>query len=196
MDDIQYLTVDHLSTKDLTRVFSSIEIHPDLQHDGTPCWIWCGTRHGKGYGQTYRPGNRATKVHRLIFAWLVHPLPKNQKLGEVDHLCRRPSCCNPVHMEFVSTAINVLRSNCPPAVNARKTHCLNGHKLILENLWNTKKGRQCKICGRVRSRRDAANYRQRHPEESKASWQRSNRSRSEQRRLVRLTQRRTPPSAT
>ncbi len=161
---VEYLTVEHLSTKDLIRIFSKIEIMSDLQWNNSPCWIWCGARSKrKGYGivhwidWNYKP-------HRLLFAWAIHPLPKHQSKGELDHLCRRPACCNPLHLEFVSTRINVLRSNAPAALNARKTVCKRGHPL--EGIrWD---GRYCLICvkNRVyiplnRQQRDRANELQR-----------------------------------
>lgn len=145
MAAIEYLTVDHLSTKDLIRIFSKICIHPDLRHNGTPCWIWTNCRQAQGYGHTSYRGNRAIKVHRLMFAWLVHPLPHGRKHGEIDHLCRRTSCCNPIHLEFVTTQVNVRR------MKFLQTHCIRGHLLAGENLIPRKnKVRFCVICDRIR----------------------------------------------
>lgn len=124
---IEYLTVEHLSTKDLIRIFSKISIEPAVSFNGTPCWIWKAFCQ-KGYGiLSWHSWNY--KIHRFIFAWLVHPLPKDQSQGELDHLCRRTSCCNPLHQEFVSTATNIRRSNAPAEINFRKTHCHRGHLL-------------------------------------------------------------------
>jgi len=45
---------------------------------------------------------------------------------------------------------NVLRGNSPSAINARKTHCINGHELVEPNIYvNKNSGNKCcKICHR------------------------------------------------
>lgn len=116
---IQYLTVPRLTTKELKRIFAKIEIRQDLQHNGTPCWIWCNGRSDDGYGISNFKG-RGEAAHRLMFAWLVHPLPRGCLHGQLDHLCRRPSCCNPLHLEFVSCRENILRGNGIAAQCARR----------------------------------------------------------------------------
>lgn len=126
MADIEYLTVEHLPTKDLIRIFSQIAIHDDLWFNGTPCWIWSGDRLAhNGYGRICYQA-KATRIHRLMFAWLVHPIPKGQKHGEIDHLCRIVACCNPLHLDFVSGATNLLRGNGAPAKNAKKDSLYEG----------------------------------------------------------------------
>lgn len=147
----EYLTVDHLTTKELKRIFSKICIHPDLQHDGTPCWIWCNSRNEDGYGASNFKG-KGESAHRLLFAWLIHPLPRGGQAKQLDHLCRRPSCCNPLHLEFVSPRENVLRGNGVAAKCARKTRCLNGHELNGDNLiYSTDRVRICRTCFHTRS---------------------------------------------
>jgi len=144
---VEYLTVNHLSTKELIRLFSKITIHPDLLWDDTPCWIWCAARDPDGYGVTGWYGYQQ-RVHRLMFAWLVHAIPKGQPANTngIDHLCRRRACCNPLHLEFTSTRINVLRGSGAAAKNARKTHCKRGHPLSGRNLQVRRGMRQCLIC--------------------------------------------------
>lgn len=145
---IEYLTVNHLSTKDLVRIFSKICVHPDLQFNGTPCWIWCAARDRDGYG-VIGWNHFQQRVHRLLFAWLIHDIPKgdpSNKQGGLDHLCRRRSCCNPAHLEFTSMKVNVLRGNGSAALNARKTHCKRGHPLSGNNLQIRRGMRQCLTC--------------------------------------------------
>ncbi len=160
---LDYLTVEHLNSKIITRIFSKIKIHSDLSFNETPCWIWHGGRDRDGYGLwSETKASTTVRLHRYIFAWLVHPLPKGQQYGEIDHLCRRRPCCNPVHLEFVPTKINCLRGNSPSGINARKTHCKRGHPLSGENLFYDQGKRQCRACCRKRDRqrkqagRDAA----------------------------------------
>ncbi len=152
MAAIEYLTVDHLSTKDLIRIFSKITIHNDVRFNGTLCWIWCGnrtTKHGHkgpgGYGHVRYHGKIFT-CHRLMYAWSVGPIPKGSQHGELDHLCRITSCCNPAHLELVTHKINMVRGSNAPAKNAVKTHCIHGHPLSGDNLFYDKGARQCRTC--------------------------------------------------
>ena len=156
--DIKYLTVEHLSTKDLIRIFSKIVIIEELHHDNIPCWIWSGNRtRDCGYGHVgFKP--RTQKIHRLMFAWTTHSIPIGREHGEIDHLCKRTACCNPVHLEFVDARTNVLRSNNPPSLNAKKTHCIHGHPLSGDNLFYDQGKRQCRICKRAAEARRIANF--------------------------------------
>lgn len=173
MDDIKYLTIDHLSTKDLTRIFSKITVHDDVRFNGTPCWVWCSSRNYYGYGAIKRSGKNVS-AHRLMYAWLVAPLPVGKQHGEIDHLCRIPQCCNPVHLEFVSSYENGMRSNSVPSGNAKKTHCkyghpLSGHNVIKKNVSH----RECRIC----TYRRIKEYNNRHPEvmeNAVRKWQQNN----------------------
>lgn len=148
----KFLIITHLSTKDLTRFFSKIAISFDLQFNGTPCWIWSTNRSIEGYGLFGWKG-LTVLTHRFIFAWLIHPLPRGIKHGELDHLCKRPSCCNPLHLEFVTRRINMFRSNNQGAKNSCKTSCPKGHPLSGDNLYvNPKGARECRTCHVLRWR--------------------------------------------
>lgn len=138
----QYLTINHLSIKDITRIFSKIKIDPDTQ-----CWIWQAATH-RGYGILQFRGE-ASRAHRLIYAWLVAPVPRwnGKDTLVIDHLvCSNASCVNPAHMALVSTRTNVLRSNAPTARNARKTHCKRGHPFEGDNMLLVANGRACYTC--------------------------------------------------
>ncbi len=147
-------TINHLSLTDLIKFFSNVTIHDEVTWNGTPCWLWTRFRRKYGHG-TYYYRNSNVFAHRFTFAWLVHPLPRGKKHGEIDHLCKNPPCCNPLHLEFVPSGINVLRGSNPCAINARKTHCINGHLLDEANTYieidkNGTVGRKCRICGNAR----------------------------------------------
>lgn len=148
----EYLTVEHISTVELARVFSKFSVNQGVNFRGVPCWLWTGDTNHSGYGEIIWEGKKHTKVHRIMFAWLVHPIPFGRNHGEIDHLCRRHACCNPVHLDFVTHKTNVLRGLSPYAANARKTHCPNGHPYSEENLYIGKTGgRVCRTCGRLRA---------------------------------------------
>ncbi len=187
--DIQYLTVNHLFTKDLIRIFSKIEINPDISWNGTPCWIWRAHRNKNGYGTLCWAGT-SHKAHRVMFAWIYHPLPYGRQNGEIDHLCYRPACCNPLHLEFVSSRVNIRRSK------YRRTHCKYDHPLSGNNLRLTSKGvRRCLECHRRRS----LLYAREHYSENKLrtrEWRQNNRERFNEWQRKHYRQMRQPSTAT
>ncbi len=84
------------------------------------------------------------KAHRWIYQYMVGEIPEG---WTIDHLCRNTSCVNPDHLEAVTHKENVLRGFGPTALNARKTHCKNGHLLDGDNLKVEDYGsRRCKLC--------------------------------------------------
>lgn len=107
------------------------------------CWNWTHTLDTKGYGQVSVHG-RLRMAHRVVYEALVGPIPDGLC---IDHLCRNPLCCNPAHLEPVTQRVNTMRGFSPPAVNARKTHCSQGHEFTPENTYYyVTKGRVCRTC--------------------------------------------------
>lgn len=145
---IEYLTAKYISISELIKIFSYIYIHDEVTWSGTPCWIWTGGRQQYGHG-IVRWRGRKERVHRLLWAWSVHPLPRNQKDGELDHLCRNPPCANPLHLEFVSSLENVHRGNTIAGINSRKTHCKRGHLFNEVNTYWWHGTRKCKPCAQI-----------------------------------------------
>jgi len=74
------------------------------------CWLWLGRLNEWGYGhfqRTLTPGvHRTEKAHRFAFALLVGPIPDGLT---IDHLCGRPACVRPDHLEAVTNAENLRR---------------------------------------------------------------------------------------
>ena len=103
----------------------------------TGCWLWTGYTL-KGYGRVSWPGG-PRYAHRVVFELLVGPIPEG---FDADHLCRRPACCNPQHIEPVSHRENVLRG-----IDAMTT-CRNGdHPWVAENIMTQANGyRTCRAC--------------------------------------------------
>jgi hypothetical protein len=110
----------------------------------TGCWNWSGSLR-KGYGRI-RIGDRRPPSHIAVYELLVGPIPEGL---QIDHLCRNRACCNPAHLEPVTQRTNVLRGEAPTAVNAHKTHCVNGHEYDLINTYfRPSGGRDCRACQR------------------------------------------------
>jgi hypothetical protein len=122
------------------------------------CWPWAGFLHPSGYGMFYRgrvEGRaRGCRAHRFAYETFVGPIPEGLT---IDHLCRNRWCVNPEHLEPVTNGENVLRGVGPPAENARKTHCDNGHLYDEKNtkyeLYRGKTIRRCRKCRAAISRR-------------------------------------------
>ena len=122
------------------------------------CWEWRAARNRGGYGQTNRR-SQPREAHRRSWEALVGPVPDGYQL---DHLCRNRACVRPAHLEPVTRRENVRRGISPPALNARKTHCKQGHRLSGANLSITSSGnRECKMCRRKWNRRNMRRYRAR-----------------------------------
>jgi len=116
------------------------------------CWLWTGDQTPRGYG-VVRYNGKTPRVHRLVYHFLVGPLP-HMRVLQLDHTCRNRLCCNPAHLELVTARENLMRGETHAAANAAKTHCMHGHPLANANLYRAKSGaRVCKVCLRERGRR-------------------------------------------
>jgi len=107
------------------------------------CWPWQGYIDPKwGYGVFHVGQGKSFKAHRYAYELLVGPIPEGL---QIDHLCRRPSCVNPRHMEPVTAAEHNLRTHGP---RDHKTHCPQGHPYNEENSYYKSAGghRMCKPC--------------------------------------------------
>lgn len=89
------------------------------------CWLWTGHRMAAGYG-LFGGSAKTHLAHRVAWELLRGEITEGLQL---DHLCRVTACVNPDHLEPVTPAVNILRSEAWSAKNARKTHCKNGHPL-------------------------------------------------------------------
>lgn len=120
-----------------------------IPEPNTGCWLWIGTRRGKGYG-AFRTKGRQVAAHRFAYESHIGPFPAG---AVTDHRCRVRCCVNPWHLEPVTNTENVLRGIGPTAANAKKTHCPQGHEYTEENTTRKRLGRHCRACNRAYKRR-------------------------------------------
>lgn len=118
------------------------------------CMLWTGPILQSDYGVFTFNGAR-NYAHRLSYELMVGPIPDGM---EVDHVwawgCKSRTCVAPNHLEPVTPAENKRRGNGVGGVNARKTHCVNGHPFNEENTYIHKHGgRQCRACRREWARK-------------------------------------------
>lgn len=139
------------------RLFARVEVT-----DG--CWYWKGPTSGGGYGKI-SVNREGRVVHRVCYELLVGPIPENLVL---DHICRVKHCVNPSHLRAVDSRTNSVENSVSPmAVNAAKTHCVNGHELSGDNVKHESgvyKGwaytrRHCLACRRLADRKRRARKR-------------------------------------
>lgn len=98
------------------------------------CWLWRRSKSPDGYGWASFK-NRTYQAHRLSYLLVVGPVPEGTHL---DHLCRVRHCVNPEHLEPVSPAENLRRSEFTPA-GVKK--CVKGHELTYSYGQ-----RRCMVC--------------------------------------------------
>ena len=121
--------------------------------DDNGCWVFQGAK-SHGYGRIavrlaeYK--GRWWHLHRAVYTVMVSPVPDELV---IDHLCRNRACCNPAHLEPVTNWENLRRGAGWVAVNASKTHCVNGHEYTPENTRIRQSAgrapyRTCKECKR------------------------------------------------
>lgn len=125
-----------------------------LGHD-SPCWISDRAGNGRGYTKLAIQG-RFWYTHRLAYTLWVGDIPDGLV---IDHLCRNRACCNPEHLEPVTTRDNLLRGETSAAREAAQTHCKRGHLLAGANLYRRPDGsskRECRNCRNSARRRSKA----------------------------------------
>lgn len=147
---MEYLNVS-LTKDELLRIFSKISIND------VGCWIWNGAKiKGRGYG-VFNFRGKSQSTHRLLFAHFIQPIPigRGKDIPVLDHIvCDNPSCCNPKHLKLTLQKYNVFRGSSGSAINHRKTHCINGHKLPEPSeLYRGNLTRRCVICRRANAKR-------------------------------------------
>jgi hypothetical protein len=106
------------------------------------CWQWIGGLNNGGYGSFDQ-----MPAHRWAYSHFIGPIPEGY---ELDHRCQNRACVNPLHLEPALARDHIRRSGSPSGINARRTHCVNGHEFTAENIARRDNGgRKCKACARA-----------------------------------------------
>jgi hypothetical protein len=107
------------------------------------CWPWTGWLQPNGYGTICRGGKGGphAMVHRVAWELENGPIPSDEPM-QVHHRCKNPACCNPAHLEALTTKGHG-RAHLRPA-------CPKGHPYDAENTYFAPPDgkRQCKRCRR------------------------------------------------
>lgn len=120
----------------------------------TGCWVWQHKKNNGGYG-TISVNGRQMYAHRASYEAYVGRIPDGLV---IDHLCRNRACVNPSHLEPVSFSENLERGvGVPQIVNRHKTHCVHGHLLSGDNLYQRNDGRRgCNVCRKLADQKRGA----------------------------------------
>lgn len=93
----------------------------------TPCWIWLGGCNDRGYGSRGTNGEFPERylVHRRVYEEFNGPIPDSH---QIHHLCERPRCVNPTHLEVLSSSAHTRRHLANPAAAERLALHLAGRE--------------------------------------------------------------------
>lgn len=128
------------------------------------CWEWKGRIAETGYGMVYFK-DRTFIAHRALYEILIGDIPGRMQLNHDCHTkdksckggtsCLHRRCVNPDHMSVVTPSENLKLDDTASGVNAKKTHCLRGHKFTRKNTRISyatgSKVRFCKQCDKLRN---------------------------------------------
>lgn len=91
-----------------------------------PCWVWQGWLDEKGYGRLQYGEQSSARAHRVTYQLLRGGLLETHVL---DHLCRNRACCNPWHLQPITSTENTQRGARADGM------CRNGlHRMVGDNV--------------------------------------------------------------
>ncbi len=126
-----WVSVGGWSPEDVSFLRALIRFFAKLTKDEGGCWLWTGSLNEGGYGM-FSYGGKTVRAHRFAYRVLVGPLDDQH---HIDHLCRRRSCVNPMHLEAVPPLVNTYRALGTPAGWSQpivyETHATGRHGVLL-----------------------------------------------------------------
>jgi hypothetical protein len=142
----------------------------------TVCWIWTGSKTGRGYGSISYQG-KPHRTHRI--AWSLFyglPFPADK---DGCHTCDNPPCVNPFHIWPGTMSENILDAVAKGhkrgpgrtgknKILAEATHCQRGHPFT--DRRDPRGKRVCEVCRKAR--------------DAKRDWGREKRERKAKRALL------------
>jgi len=99
---------------EVDRFWSKVDLHGLAHPVLGPCWLWTDPLNRYGYGRFARTSAHRVLAHRYAYELLVGPIGEGLTL---DHLCERPACVRPSHLEPVTNSENVRRRHARRAQN-------------------------------------------------------------------------------
>lgn len=139
----------------MARVLASVSV------TDAGCWEWQRRLTYDGYG-VIQVKNHSVRAHAVALAIRRGAMWPREL--QVDHLCRNRACCNPEHLELVTSAENSRRGLKPQqfyedvvAPQKAQTSCLRGHDFDEANTYWAPNGRRgCRKCRAATERRRKA----------------------------------------
>lgn len=109
------------------------------------CHLWQSPLDKDGYGSFYFR-RKPRRAHRVSYYYTIGDIQQGMV---VDHICGKRNCVRPDHLRILTPRENALDSRGLGAINARKTHCKEGHP------FDRKYGKQryCSLCQAAKTRR-------------------------------------------
>lgn len=119
------------------------------------CWLWTSYLTRKGYA-SFKWRGRTYVVHRFIYELFRGPIPAGLTLDHLADRCSSKACCNPDHLEPVTSRENTLRSlDTLAGREAAQTHCKRDHEFTEANTYRAPgnpRRRYCRTCVALRGR--------------------------------------------
>lgn len=142
-------------TYDLSERVPADDVFWTLVNKTDDCWTWSGWINPQGYG-FFSGGHVQQYAHRYAYQLLVGPIAAGLQLDHVCHsrdqaciegpACLHRRCCNPAHLEPVTSVVNMKRSV------GRRLACRRGHPWVASNIYSRPDtgSRTCRTCAQLR----------------------------------------------